>query len=79
MTGEDFFGAAVRIIGFGIFLHGLYTTMWGFLYSFWPHYWKHADGISRDSGVAAGQYFFAGGLQLFVGIMIIAEARQIVA
>jgi hypothetical protein len=77
MTGEELFGAAVRIIGFATIVYGLYTVIWGLLYSMWPHYWNNAEGNKTE--VVAGQYFFAGGIQIFIGVMLIAEARLIIS
>jgi hypothetical protein len=81
MSGEEFFGAAVRIIGFGILLYGIYTVMIGFLFAFWPHYWSNAEGQNREGkeGVVAGQFFFSGALQAIIGLVVIAEAQRITA
>ena len=77
MGGQEIFGAMVRTIAFGVVLHGTYTTFWGCLYTIWPHYWTNADG--NKDGVSAGQFFFAGLIQLFLGIAIIATADGIVS
>jgi hypothetical protein len=77
MSGEELYGAAVRIIGLGLILYGLYTIIWGMVFAMWPHAWKNADGGKEDA--IPGQYFFAGAIQVFIGVMLIAEAPQVVA
>lgn len=77
MSAEELYGAMIRIAGLGLILHGLYTIIWGLLFSMWPHFQKNADGGKEK--VSAGEYFFGGAIQVFIGVMLIAEAQRIVA